>query len=51
MVKSSTPIPFDVDASVVVYVTYDGLVAESYPVQGGAKLYIYRRLDFIHGNL
>ena len=29
--------PFTVDSSVVVYVTYDGLVAESYPVQGGAK--------------
>ena len=29
--------PFTIDSSVVVYVTYDGLVAESYPVQGGAK--------------
>ena len=29
--------PFIVDSSVLVYVTYDGLVAESYPVQGGAK--------------
>ena len=28
---------FTIDPSVVVYVTYDGLVAESYPVQGGAK--------------
>ena len=29
--------PFTIDPSVVVYVTYDGLVAESYPVQGAAK--------------
>ena len=29
--------PFIVDSSVLVYVTYDGLVAESYPVQGVAK--------------
>ena len=35
--KKVNTYPFTVDSSVVVYVTYDGLVAESYPVQGGAK--------------
>jgi hypothetical protein len=37
MVKKVDTYPFIVDSSVLVYVTYDGLVAESYPVQGGAK--------------
>ena len=34
--------PFTGDSSVLVYVIYYDFVAESYPIQGGAKLHLLK---------